>query len=403
MCSRVAAKFYGLLSRSSLRRCAAISRAMLLLIMLSGVNVGQAHTFGSVRNPVICMAGDILDGQTRVGGRWKQANKAVEMLAAIDPKSTLLCEEYVNGEIDRLRYYRDRVGERNCVLMADEDLDQVFPTVPLSIPKADRDAIFTKAKQQLASVVNTCKEKVTAEMILAANPALSSRYKEATDREVAAAQKAAEAVVAQAARESLVQAHKNTARNFEIKGLSLATTKAQLLALGSPKGEWGCKLEPQTPGVEICSTTFASSTCSMVAHPFNPDLRIPKCDTTFVQPADVSPKMRSYLTVAGVQVKMIKVSFYEGQVMRLAFDLDGEDPALRSALAEKYSQPDKDTQQSTEWFGLDEMLGGRGSVYMERPSLIARAKQRSQEADEAAQQEHQRKAQELTNRKKKDI
>jgi hypothetical protein len=146
----------------------AVTFAGLLVAMVAGVGTVQAQALGPSRNPAICIAEQILDTGARTGNAWRNAKTASEQLAALDPARTRICEDWLEGEIHRMRYFRDQVARRNCLVMSDEELEQ------------------TNVKSQIDGVVQGCKASMTAQVLLAASAGLSSRHTATLARESAA-------------------------------------------------------------------------------------------------------------------------------------------------------------------------------------------------------------------------
>lgn len=148
-------------------------------IVASPLQSAYAATYGSPRDPGICLAETALDERTRTGRLWQDAKDAQQLLAAIDPASSSICKDWIEGEMSRVLASPNLVKDRNCYVMSDE--------------------AYEAAISQRAAIVRSCQTGINAQAVLALNPRLAARYQEAVTRDATAAKVAAERATQMAA------------------------------------------------------------------------------------------------------------------------------------------------------------------------------------------------------------
>lgn len=374
------------------------------IIVMGAPHELHATVYGPTRKVVECLAEMALDDYP-----WNRHGTSSEMLAAIDPKTTQICDAWLSRETWRFVAERYKIATKNCLIMSDEDYGALEPNIPRP-PYGPLDStsksIITQSKELKARIVSLCKSDITASAIIAANSVLSDRYQKAKTRETEAANRASDAEAKAKARTDKIESNKNSIRNFAFKELNLESNKAHLLKLGSPRGEWKCTPPPSLPEIEQCVAQLSTQACYTVEENVAAGFlarKTQKCDTSYLRAEDSSVGMRPLLTIAGIPVKRLEATFYQGQMMRLSIYPGKYESALEAGLTEKYGQPDKVTEQRKEWLGLDESLVLHGQLTIERPSLVNKSQQRLKELQESERVEELRKTQESFNQKKKDI
>lgn len=180
-------------------------------LLLAGASIvplalqsAYAATFGPPRNPGICLAETALNLQTETGRRWHSARDSQEMLAAIDPKSSLICQDWLYGEMVRARSYSDEGKDKNCFIISDEMLKAAYV--------------------QKAAMVDSCQTNVTAQGVIAFNPTLSTLYQEAVTREATAAKEAAKEEAERATQIAAAAEERKLAEERRLKAQKAAKT-----------------------------------------------------------------------------------------------------------------------------------------------------------------------------------
>lgn len=164
-----------------------------------------------------------------------------------------------------------------------------------------------------------------------------------------------------------------TARGFEVKGVTLATSQQALVAMAPGKGGFQCAASSE-PLLTDCAATFEPpNTCIPQVYdtPKGPMQRN-ECRPTPWEVTMLAPGMQKLGSFAGQKVSQVNISYFAGRVAFVRFYVATEGTPALQALTEKYGAPDSTVNGTSTWSGKGERLSlGRGGVVLQNPEVMA--------------------------------
>ncbi len=269
---------------------------------------------------------------------------------------------------------------------------------------------------QYDELVKNCVASFTDDDVIASNTLYANAYQLA---KVAAADAQAKALAEQQKKEALEKAElalktaKQTVRNFNIKDISLSTTKAELQKRIGKKHQkyWSCE-KAAYESSERCTLKFFDTVCTNITIPRPNDFPavVQQCAERFFPPNSMPPAMENISTVAGEPVKQVYATFHDGKIINLIIQLENVAPELKGALAEKYGEPLEQTNTYSMWYGLNEEMilsFEKRIIQLRNPTIIDALNKQKADQDAAAErakaqaQEQEEKA--ASAKRKKDL
>ncbi|PLC03448.1 hypothetical protein CY658_21775 [Variovorax sp. RO1] len=185
---------------------------------------------------------------------------------------------------------------------------------------------------------------------------------------------AIEAKASAAATRKQQQAEWSTeAKNFELKGLTLALTKESLMAMTPGRSFFSCKPSPSFQLVETCFAVLDSKTCipQVVDTPKGPMQRM-ECKTVQAAPSSLPAGVQALTTFAGRNVVEVQVSFFQNKTLNVTLFANLENAPAEDALSSKYGAPRERRDGMTFWYGKGEQLAlSRDRVQIHSPVVGA--------------------------------
>ena len=195
-------------------------------------------------------------------------------------------------------------------------------------------------------------------------------------KEKAAQEQAVAKADATAAAERKYETDKTTEKNFEIKGLTLKLTKAQVLSQIN-KTAWTCAAKSD-PAFEHCEVVFGPETCwaenivlangEILRDGLGRPVTGKKCKRDFANPDTFGGNAKQWSTMGGERVIGVGVLFFNDAVAEYNFVLEKASRELFVGLRDKFGSESKNTNTYSEWVGRDVSL----AVLMDSPRLILR-------------------------------